>query len=266
MIFLHVLPSYSSWEYNCIFKREKMVSVRCAPPGGATAAPVPLWEGETGQMLRTIVQTRRERERETQREREGGGERAFPFTFPPWFESWKRLRRFITTVGALDLSCVSLEEDRTWCGRCWHPQSKKHRRHRGEIKFPSERNPFFGSLRVLHGHLNFYQTAAWFSHPPIRKKWTQAGLAWCEGQTTGNLLKKKKEKMKEKCKNAAKTRREKENGEFYELAKLLPLPAAITSQLDKASIIRLTSSYLKMRAFFPDGRRAHTHARSVLRY
>lgn len=60
--------------------------------------------------------------------------------------------------------------------------------------------------------------------------------------------------MKEKCKNAAKTRRENENGEFYELAKLLPLPAAITSQLDKASIIRLTSSYLKMRAFFGDGK------------
>uniref|UniRef100_A0A8C5X078 SIM bHLH transcription factor 2 n=1 Tax=Malurus cyaneus samueli TaxID=2593467 RepID=A0A8C5X078_9PASS len=57
--------------------------------------------------------------------------------------------------------------------------------------------------------------------------------------------------MKEKSKNAAKTRREKENGEFYELAKLLPLPSAITSQLDKASIIRLTTSYLKMRAVFP---------------
>uniref|UniRef100_A0A8C9VQR2 SIM bHLH transcription factor 2 n=1 Tax=Scleropages formosus TaxID=113540 RepID=A0A8C9VQR2_SCLFO len=56
----------------------------------------------------------------------------------------------------------------------------------------------------------------------------------------------------EKSKNAAKTRREKENGEFYELAKLLPLPSAITSQLDKASIIRLTTSYLKMRAVFPD--------------
>lgn len=60
--------------------------------------------------------------------------------------------------------------------------------------------------------------------------------------------------MKEKCKNTAKTRREKENGEFYELAKLLPLPAAITSQLDKASIVRLTSSYLKMRAVFGDGK------------
>ncbi|XP_055046657.2 SIM bHLH transcription factor 1b isoform X2 [Misgurnus anguillicaudatus] len=59
--------------------------------------------------------------------------------------------------------------------------------------------------------------------------------------------------MKEKSKTAARTRREKENSEFYELAKMLPLPSAITSQLDKASIIRLTSSYLKMRLVFPQG-------------
>ena len=59
--------------------------------------------------------------------------------------------------------------------------------------------------------------------------------------------------MKEKSKNAARSRREKENAEFIELAKLLPLPDAITSQLDKASIIRLTTSYLKMRQVFPDG-------------
>lgn len=62
------------------------------------------------------------------------------------------------------------------------------------------------------------------------------------------------EAMKEKSKNAARTRREKENAEFYELAKMLPLPSAITSQLDKASIIRLSTSYLKMRAVFPDGK------------
>ncbi len=62
--------------------------------------------------------------------------------------------------------------------------------------------------------------------------------------------------MKEKSKTAARTRREKENSEFYELAKLLPLPSAITSQLDKASIIRLTTSYLKMRIVFPEGKRA----------
>lgn len=60
--------------------------------------------------------------------------------------------------------------------------------------------------------------------------------------------------MKEKSKNAARSRREKENAEFLELAKLLPLPSAITSQLDKASIIRLTTSYLKMRQVFPDGK------------
>ncbi|XP_033111552.1 single-minded homolog 2-like isoform X2 [Anneissia japonica] len=60
------------------------------------------------------------------------------------------------------------------------------------------------------------------------------------------------EDMKEKSKNAARTRREKENAEFLELAKLLPLPSAITTQLDKASIIRLSTSYLKMRALFPE--------------
>ncbi|KAI8520301.1 protein dimerization [Branchiostoma belcheri] len=64
------------------------------------------------------------------------------------------------------------------------------------------------------------------------------------------------EAMKEKSKNAARTRREKENYEFSLLAKLLPLPSAITSQLDKASIIRLTTSYLKMRAVFPEGKQA----------
>ena len=59
--------------------------------------------------------------------------------------------------------------------------------------------------------------------------------------------------MKEKSKNAARSRREKENTEFLELAKLLPLPHAITDQLDKASVIRLTTSYLKMRAIIPEG-------------
>lgn len=34
---------------------------------------------------------------------------------------------------------------------------------------------------------------------------------------------------------------------------MLPLPGAITSQLDKASIIRLTISYLKMRDFANQG-------------
>lgn len=58
---------------------------------------------------------------------------------------------------------------------------------------------------------------------------------------------------KEKSRDAARSRRGKENFEFYELAKMLPLPGAITSQLDKASIIRLTMSYLKLRDFSQHG-------------
>ncbi|XP_071832321.1 uncharacterized protein [Apostichopus japonicus] len=58
---------------------------------------------------------------------------------------------------------------------------------------------------------------------------------------------------KERSRDAARSRRGKENFEFYELAKLLPLPAAITSQLDKASIIRLSISYLRMRDFALQG-------------
>ncbi|XP_035240007.1 neuronal PAS domain-containing protein 1 [Anguilla anguilla] len=58
---------------------------------------------------------------------------------------------------------------------------------------------------------------------------------------------------KEKSRNAARSRRGKENFEFFELAKMLPLPGAITSQLDKASVIRLTISYLHMRHFASQG-------------
>lgn len=79
-------------------------------------------------------------------------------------------------------------------------------------------------------------------------------LLGCIGGAGVVAEKRKESTMKEKSKNAARTRREKENSEFYELAKLLPLPSAITSQLDKASIIRLTTSYLKMRVVFPEGK------------
>ena len=60
--------------------------------------------------------------------------------------------------------------------------------------------------------------------------------------------------MKDKSKNAARNRRENENNVFFELGKLLPLPFAITAQLDKNSIIRLTTSYLRMRQIFPEGK------------
>ena len=50
---------------------------------------------------------------------------------------------------------------------------------------------------------------------------------------------------------------------------MLPLPAAITSQLDKASIIRLTISYLKLRDFSGNGdppwTRENSHSHKVLK-
>ena len=52
---------------------------------------------------------------------------------------------------------------------------------------------------------------------------------------------------KERSRDAARCRRSKENAEFYELAQLLPLPPAITGQLDKASVVRLTITYLRLR-------------------
>ena len=55
------------------------------------------------------------------------------------------------------------------------------------------------------------------------------------------------ELRKEKSRDAARWRRGKENAEFYELARLLPLPSAITGQLDKASVVRLTVSYLRLK-------------------
>ena len=61
------------------------------------------------------------------------------------------------------------------------------------------------------------------------------------------------ELRKEKSRDAARSRRGKENQEYYELAKMLPLPGAITSQLDKASIIRLTIAYLRLREFAAQG-------------
>uniref|UniRef100_A0A4W4HNC2 Hypoxia-inducible factor 1-alpha n=1 Tax=Electrophorus electricus TaxID=8005 RepID=A0A4W4HNC2_ELEEL len=55
------------------------------------------------------------------------------------------------------------------------------------------------------------------------------------------------ERRKEKSRDAARSRRGKESEVFYELARQLPLPHNVSSHLDKASIMRLTISYLRMR-------------------
>uniref|UniRef100_A0A8C8D6D8 Hypoxia-inducible factor 1-alpha n=1 Tax=Oncorhynchus tshawytscha TaxID=74940 RepID=A0A8C8D6D8_ONCTS len=54
-------------------------------------------------------------------------------------------------------------------------------------------------------------------------------------------------RRKEKSRDAARYRRGKESEVFYELAQELPLPHSVTSNLDKASIMRLAISYLHMR-------------------
>ncbi|CAK6437249.1 unnamed protein product [Pipistrellus nathusii] len=54
---------------------------------------------------------------------------------------------------------------------------------------------------------------------------------------------------KEKSRDAARSRRGKENLEFFELARLLPLPGAIASRLDKAAVVRLCVAYLRLRRF-----------------
>lgn len=61
------------------------------------------------------------------------------------------------------------------------------------------------------------------------------------------------ERRKEKSRDAARCRRGKESEVFYELAQELPLPHSVSSSLDKASIMRLTISYLRMRKLLSTG-------------
>lgn len=73
------------------------------------------------------------------------------------------------------------------------------------------------------------------------------------------------ERRKEKSRDAARCRRGKESEVFYELAQELPMPRSISSSLDKASIMRLTISYLRMRKllgtgqYFTDTRESNTN-------
>ncbi|XP_077180033.1 hypoxia-inducible factor 1-alpha isoform X2 [Paroedura picta] len=61
------------------------------------------------------------------------------------------------------------------------------------------------------------------------------------------------ERRKEKSRDAARCRRSKESEVFYELAHQLPLPHHVSAHLDKASIMRLTISYLRMRKLLDAG-------------
>ncbi|XP_048391629.1 endothelial PAS domain-containing protein 1b isoform X3 [Stegostoma tigrinum] len=61
------------------------------------------------------------------------------------------------------------------------------------------------------------------------------------------------ERRKEKSRDAARCRRSKETEVFYELAHQLPLPHSVSTHLDKASIMRLTISFLRTRKLLSSG-------------
>lgn len=61
------------------------------------------------------------------------------------------------------------------------------------------------------------------------------------------------ERRKEKSRDAARCRRSKETEVFYELAHQLPLPHNVSTHLDKASIMRLTISFLRTRKLLSSG-------------
>ncbi|XP_066535887.1 LOW QUALITY PROTEIN: hypoxia inducible factor 1 subunit alpha a [Hoplias malabaricus] len=76
--------------------------------------------------------------------------------------------------------------------------------------------------------------------------------------TSGGTPEKKRvssERRKERSRDAARCRRGKETEVFYQLCRELPLPHSITSNLDKASVIRLTLSYLRLRNLLITGER-----------
>lgn len=56
------------------------------------------------------------------------------------------------------------------------------------------------------------------------------------------------EKRKEKSRDAARCRRSKESEIFTDMAQLLPIATSLSSQLDKASIMRLTIAFLQTRS------------------
>ncbi|KAK2709476.1 protein trachealess-like isoform X2 [Artemia franciscana] len=110
----------------------------------------------------------------------------------------------------------------------------------------SQDEPYFHQNMMSHQNFDVHFQSAGYFYPhrkPSEELYQQVGP-----YNTGIL-----EMRKEKSRDAARSRRGKENYEFYELAKMLPLPPQITSQLDKASIIRLTIAFLKLKEFTSNG-------------
>ncbi|NXI34843.1 HIF3A factor, partial [Galbula dea] len=58
---------------------------------------------------------------------------------------------------------------------------------------------------------------------------------------------------KERSRDAARSRRSKESEVFSQLAHSLPFARAVSAHLDKASIMRLTISYLRLQRLLATG-------------
>jgi len=69
-----------------------------------------------------------------------------------------------------------------------------------------------------------------------------------------NVVDRNSEQRKEKSRDAARCRRSQETEIFCELAHELPVPYSLLSQLDKASIIRLAITHLKLRSMLATGK------------
>lgn len=70
-------------------------------------------------------------------------------------------------------------------------------------------------------------------------------------------------KKAEKSRVHAKQRRTDESKEICEIADLLPLPRNVTKRLDKASILRLAITFLKLRNYIGSGEKL-VHPVSIL--
>lgn len=64
----------------------------------------------------------------------------------------------------------------------------------------------------------------------------------------------KSEKRKEKSREAARYRRSQEVETFNNLTNLLPISSSLSSQLDKASIMRLTIAFLKVQSLLDNSK------------
>lgn len=69
-----------------------------------------------------------------------------------------------------------------------------------------------------------------------------------------SVMNRNSEQRKEKSRDAARCRRSQETEIFCELANTLPIPCLSLSQLDKASVIRLAITHLKLRHMLATGK------------